>query len=291
MLRYRLISGAVMGLLLVLAALYSPPLVVLGILVVVSVLGQVEFYAMIRAQDLPVSRWLGVAAGVCLIVITFFAMGPDSGRAAAAYRLEDLVMLLCLLGLMVDQVFCRHRRQPLANVAFTMLGVCYVPYLLNFFTRLAFEWAGDSTGLGIGVTGCRLILFLVLVVKITDAGAYTFGRLFGRHPLCPSLSPKKTWEGAIGGVACAVAAACVFVAVARGKFGSLTFGMGDAVVLGALLSAAGQVGDLFESLAKRAAGIKDSGRAIPGMGGVLDVLDSLLFGAPVLYIYARFVLC
>lgn len=291
MLRYRLISGAVMGILLVLAALYSPPLVVLGILVALSVLGQVEFYAMIRAQDIPVSRSVGIAAGTSLIVITFFAMGPESFRAAAAYRLEDLVMLLCFLGLMVDQVLCRQRRQPLANVAFTMLGVCYVPYLLNFFTRLAFEWAGDSTGLGIGVTGCRLILFLVLVVKITDAGAYTFGRLLGRHPLCPTLSPKKTVEGAIGGVACAVAAACIFVAATRGRFGSLTFGMGDAVVLGALLSAAGQVGDLFESLAKRAAGIKDSGRAIPGMGGVLDVLDSLLFGAPVLYIYARFVLC
>lgn len=291
MLKYRLISGAVMGALLVLAALYSPPLVVLGILVALSVLGQMEFYAMIRAQGLPVSRTVGVSAGVCLIVFTFLTMGPESVRAAAAYRLEDLVMLLCFFGLMFSQVLRRERHQPLVNVAFTMLGVCYVPYLLNFFTRLAFEWAGDSTGLGIGVTGCRLILFLVLVVKITDAGAYTFGRLLGRHPMCPQLSPKKTWEGAIGGVASAVVAACVFAAATGGQFGSLTLSLTDAAVLGVLLSVAGQVGDLFESMAKRAAGIKDSGRSIPGMGGVLDVLDSLLFGAPVLYVYVRFVLC
>ena len=140
---------------------------------------------------------------------------------------------------------------------------------------------------GIGATGMRLMLYLVLVVKITDIGAYTFGRLFGRHKMVPVLSPGKTWEGAAGGVVSALVASLVFIAVTGGKFGELHFSMLDGVVLGVLLSVSGQVGDLCESFLKRICGVKDSGRSIPGMGGLLDVLDSLLFGAPVLYLYLR----
>ena len=124
------------------------------------------------------------------------------------------------------------------------------------------------------------MLFPVVLVWAADTGAYAFGILFGRHRLWPSVSPKKTWEGLIGGIV-----ATVLVAVlASGPFG-IGFGTLEAVVGGLLVGIAAPLGDLFESRLKRVAGVKDSGRLLPGHGGVLDRFDSVFFAAPVFYYY------
>ena len=128
---------------------------------------------------------------------------------------------------------------------------------------------------------------LIVVVKMTDIGAYVVGCGFGRTKLIPKVSPAKTWEGCAGGVASGLIGAVLVYMFFYQKWGSLDIGLYDIILLAPLLSVFGIIGDLAESLLKRSAGVKDSGSWIQGMGGFLDVLDSLLFTAPILYIYTR----
>jgi phosphatidate cytidylyltransferase len=129
-----------------------------------------------------------------------------------------------------------------------------------------------------------LILFLAVVTWASDTGAYYVGTLWGKHPLMPSISPKKTMEGVLGGLVLAVAAALL----AHWWFAS-QLSWSDAVMLGVLLTITGLIGDLFESVIKRRTGVKDSGGILPGHGGMLDRIDSLLFTAPTFYYYVAYV--
>jgi len=124
------------------------------------------------------------------------------------------------------------------------------------------------------------ILFLLIVIFTNDTGALYIGRLFGRHKLYESVSPNKTWEGAVGGLISSFVAAAIFL-----YFSRIHGLMLDIFILVLLLSVMGQIGDLVESMLKRIYGIKDSGRILPGHGGMLDRIDALLFSIPVLYIY------
>jgi phosphatidate cytidylyltransferase len=133
-------------------------------------------------------------------------------------------------------------------------------------------------------SGAFLVLFLAVVTWASDSAAYYAGTLWGKHPLMPSISPKKSYEGLLGGLIGAIAAALL----AQLWFVS-TFSWTDAVALGILLTLTGLVGDLFESAIKRRAGVKDSGGILPGHGGMLDRIDSLLFTAPTFYYYVVYV--
>jgi len=271
----------------VIAAFFVPGWGALLIIAGLSCLAQIEFYGMVRAAGIPVFRITGLLGGVALITATFFTVGPEYTNMAKAYKWQHLVFLSFLIATLVMQFPQKDNSKAIETIACTLLGFLYVPYLMNFFTLLGFQWDGSLLSNGLSSTGCRLILYAVLVVKITDIGAYFTGRLIGKHKLFPRLSPAKTWEGAVGGVIVAVLASLLFAWITKGDFGKFHIGFMDAAILGVLLSIAGIVGDLFESLVKRASGIKDSGKMIPGMGGLLDVLDSLLFAVPALYVYVR----
>jgi phosphatidate cytidylyltransferase len=161
------------------------------------------------------------------------------------------------------------------SVAVAVLGVAYVGLLLSFLIQLRYWW------------GLRALLSLLIVVKMADTGAYAVGRIVGRHKMAPSLSPKKTVEGAIG----ALVVACLS---SWATFGWLLPSPTSAAVagdpwwgwllFGLLIGVAGMVGDLAESLLKREAGRKESSDWMPGFGGVLDLLDSVLLAAPVAYV-------
>jgi phosphatidate cytidylyltransferase len=129
-----------------------------------------------------------------------------------------------------------------------------------------------------------LVLFLAVVTWASDIGAYYAGTLWGKHPLLPSISPKKTVEGVLGGLVLAVG-----VAFLAQQWFTSELSLADAVILGVLLTIAGLLGDLFESMIKRRTGVKDSGGILPGHGGMLDRLDSLLFTAPTFYYYVAYV--
>jgi phosphatidate cytidylyltransferase len=281
-LAHRVMSGTLIVTLLVLAANHLPAVGAWVLLVLVCSLGLLEFYRMLNLPGIPVYRYLGVFCGAAMVTATFFVRVLGVAPAMAS-DIEHQVLAAVLL----RQFPARDNPKPLGTIACTLLGIAYIPYLFNYFTRLAFAWDNTPYDMQVGATGRNLIFYLVLVVKSTDVGAYFTGRALGRHKLCPRLSPRKTWEGLAGGVGCALVASLLFVRWHGGLLGQVRLSTLDAVCLGVLLSLAGVLGDMFESLLKRASGAKDSGTIVPGMGGVLDVLDSLLFAAPVLYFYAR----
>jgi phosphatidate cytidylyltransferase len=286
MLRQRIVSGVLLGGMLVAVANYLPSPACWLLLVVIAALAQYEFYAMADQAGLPVFRWMGIISGAAVITSTFWTIGPSAGQLAAGYRWENIVLLVTLIAVFVRQFPQKHNERPIITIAVTLLGVWYVAFLLNYFTRLAFAWRDPGImHHAVGPTGRMMVLYLVAVVKISDVGAFFSGRSFGRRKLFPRLSPKKTWEGLIGGVVSSVVMSLVFYFSTNGSLGKVALGLHDAIILGVALPIVGVVGDLFESLLKRASDIKDSGSIIPGMGGVLDVLDSLLFGAPVFYAY------
>ena len=132
------------------------------------------------------------------------------------------------------------------------------------------------------------VIFLLLVTKFSDMGAYVFGSLFGRHPFAPHISPKKTWEGFFGAIGSALFGAYWLYALMPGKLSGLRFE--DVTVLGLTLGFAAVIGDLAESIIKRSAQAKDSSHILPGIGGTLDLIDSVLFTAPLMYFYLRLVI-
>ena len=287
MLKHRLISGCLIVAALVLSANYMPAFGILLLLVGLSSLAQHEFYSILRRAGIPAFRILGTACGAALITATFFNMGGERSGVAGAYRWENFVLMASLIAVFVRQFPQQHNDKPLETIGCTLLGIWYVPFLFNFITRLVFTRDGEGGGPNVGETGRMLALYLVAVVKSGDSGAYAVGSLLGRHKLMPRISPGKTWEGFCGGIAAAVLASWLFSALGDHRLGKVALEPGHALVLGGLLSIAGIVGDMFESLLKRAGGAKDSSSAIPGLGGLLDILDSLLFGAPVLYVYMK----
>src|SRR6185503_11084438 len=136
--------------------------------------------------------------------------------------------------------------------------------------------------------GKYYVLYFILVTKFSDTGAYLVGSLIGRHKMIPRISPGKTWEGFGGAIVISTGASVLFAALAGPRLAGMNWM--HAVLLGIVLSTAAVVGDLIESLFKREAGVKDSGQFFPGIGGILDLLDSLLFNAPLMYLYLRHVL-
>ncbi len=200
--------------------------------------------------------------------------------------------LMILVGFVLA-TFSVSTREPQPGRAFRMMlatwaAVGLVYGALGFIPKLYF-----STGTA--MTGRYLVFFLVAVTKSSDVGAYVVGTLTaarpgGNHKLSPRLSPKKSWEGLAGGVAASVLCALILLTLAGGQMsfrGLPLLGYGAAVVLAIVFALLGLAGDLFESLLKRAAGADDSGH-LPGLGGALDVVDSLIFNAPVFYAYVLY---
>ena len=156
----------------------------------------------------------------------------------------------------------------------TIMGVAYVAMLLNFLQLIRFEF--DPW----------FLLFFLVVTKASDTGAYLLGSLIGRHKMLPAVSPGKTWEGFAGAILLSVSVAAAFIHFGGNRFDGMS--MSHALLLGAVLGVGAVFGDLVESKLKREAGVKDSGKFFPGIGGVLDLLDSLLFNAPMMYLHLKY---
>ncbi|MFH1841825.1 MAG: phosphatidate cytidylyltransferase [bacterium] len=232
-------------------------------------LGLREFYQMLATKGYRPYQMLGITCGLAVSWYVY------SGGVAIS-----LVMTAILLSVMIRELFRRDMSHALTHIAVTVLGVLYVGWLGSHLVMLR-ELPAE---VGVpDVVGARLVFFVAAVTWAGDIAAYVIGIALGSHPLLPRISPKKTVEGAVGGLLGSVAAglfcAWNFLPVLTPTHGAL---------LGLCGGIAGQLGDLVESLLKRDVGIKDSAGLIPGHGGVLDRFDSLLFSGPLLYYYFRF---
>lgn len=282
----RLLSSVILWTVLI-TALFSPNAVLAGacfvvVLLALTGLGQAEFYGLVEQRGLPCFKWTGLGFGVVLVGSTFVMLSglirPQT-QPARAHDFETGVVVLCFLGLCVRQFLARQNPQGIVSIATTLLGLMYVPWLLNFIQKIHFFPRAEGT---------FYLIYFILVTKFSDMGAYAVGSLIGKHKMIPRISPGKTWEGFGGALLFSTGISLVFAHFAHDRLTGMT--PLHATVLGLLLGASAVMGDLIESLFKREAGAKDSGRLFPGIGGILDLLDSLLFNAPLMYLYLRHVL-
>ncbi|MBS0658882.1 MAG: CDP-archaeol synthase [Verrucomicrobia bacterium] len=257
---------------------------VLLFLALISLAGLYEFYRMLECGGLACDRKAGMTLGVI-----FFAAGmPLLAKFGPVYSYEfELGFLSCaLLAIGIRQLAVAEAPHPgsVASIAHTFLGLLYVAWLMNFLAKI-FYLAPQPPVAG-GPSGVFYVFYLLVVTKFSDMGAYLLGSAIGKHKMIPRISPGKTWEGFAGALLASVIASVVLVACWPAALKPIT--LLHSIGLGLVLSLAAVLGDLMESLIKRGACIKDSGALLPGIGGVLDLLDSVLFTAPLFYIYLRF---
>ncbi len=223
-----------------------------------------EFLSLLKNADIPVYRVFGIAMGVMIPLVVTLEFGvTESG--------EVLFLVFGCLSLFVLQFFRKHNPQALVGISLTLFGILYVSWFLSFLIKIRFL-----------PDGMIWAAYLLAVTKADDIGAYSIGSLFGRHSLVPHISPKKSVEGAAGGLL-----ASVLVSVGLGPYLPIYFGPAHLASLGFILGLVGQIGDLSESLMKRFCNSKDSGELLPGMGGILDAVDSILFTAPIFYFHLK----
>ncbi|HUF18333.1 MAG TPA: phosphatidate cytidylyltransferase [Thermoanaerobaculia bacterium] len=240
---------------------WAPPLAYVLTIAILAALVLYELLDLGEKKGYPVQKPLSIA-------LLFLLLG---GFVLEAISVEPVIVATMLI-IPAWYVFARtDLEEALPASAVSILGVLYVGMLAGALLRLRLEF---------GEQGPKLVFFLFLVVWAGDAGAYYVGRNFGRRPLSHRVSPKKTIEGTVGGIAVSILAAA---AIQRTFFPE--FPLLHALLAAGILSASGVVGDLVESMWKRSAAVKDSGTSLPGHGGFLDRSDSILFTAPILYFY------
>jgi phosphatidate cytidylyltransferase len=260
----------------------------LGLVTLLAVVAVVEYFRMLRKAGVPSHPFLGVGVSVLYgFVLGWFLV--RGGQPPVAW--EGVCVFLVTAGAFTWRLREPVKgKEPLIAVAVTLLGFVYASVLFQFLARIIFLDGGDAAVSGkVTDQGAFLLLWVIAVTKFTDTGAYLTGSVIGRHKMIPHISPAKTWEGFAGALVFAQLAGCglyYFFPEALAVLG----GYGHVVVLGVLLALLAVVGDLAESVVKRALDAKDSGHFLPGIGGSLDLIDSLCFTAPALFIYLQWVL-
>lgn len=253
-----------------------------GVVIVVTTIALLEFYRLAESKQVAANIPVGILWSVCLqLSVTMMC---------AVRGLESLTWLFAAVGYLIGGVLItliaelwRNREQALFNTAITAFGVIYVTGCMTaliilrgteHLTYEQFRWFSEPAA--------YLVLIIFVSVWVCDSVAYFVGKAFGKHKIFPRVSPKKSWEGTIGGFVGAVVAfpllACYLLP---------EIPMVHAIACGVIVGVLGQIGDLVESLLKRDVQVKDSSQILPGHGGLLDRFDSILFVAPLILIYMQ----
>jgi len=214
--------------------------------------------------------------GGALVLGALYLDGAPAGPVAKAPG-PLFVFLLWTFAVFVREFFREDKGHSFLRIITTVSGVVFLALSLGHM--LLIRDLRVAAGEGFRPVGREAMFFLFIVIWIVDTGAWAVGRVAGRHPLAPRLSPKKTWEGAIGGTMLA----CGFGWLFREAFMANAMTRGESILFALLVAIAAQVSDLIESLMKRSFGVKDSGHILPGHGGILDRFDSFIFAAPFYY--------
>jgi len=277
MLRKR-VTTALWGIPLLVAAIwFDTPLPWFTILVAIwGVLAVFEFYRLVAASKVPPLTYFGLPW-----TLLFILSGNSELLAILEphFNLNLLTPLLLTSAVLLSLIWLLRQaqnREAFAGWAWTVAGILYVGWLLSYLVALR--------GLD---DGRNWVFFALFTTFASDTAAFFTGRAWGRRPLAPNISPGKTWEGAIGGIIGAIIVSLFFLLPTPLI---LHLHWGQAILLGLLVSIFGQLGDLVESLFKRNMGVKDSGQLIPGHGGILDRMDSIVFAGIVVYYYVIWVM-
>lgn len=269
-LQQRLLTAAV-ALPLLILIFWAGGLWFLALVLFVILVGMSEFYHLVEAKGLLPQRLIGTLAALGLGLNAFYG----SPNYAA------LILTAAVLACLAFQLFRLDLTTAITGSATTMMGVLYVGWLLSHFVLLR-NWTDPS---GERDFGFFLVILVIATTFLADAGAYFAGRSLGKHKLWPRISPSKTWEGAVGGVIVGSLGLLATILVFDKWIFPTHFPRYHALILGPLLVVVSIFGDLAESMLKRDAGVKDSGAIVPGHGGILDRLDSILFVVPTAYYY------
>ena len=265
---------------------------ILALIIVLAILGTIEYNRITREAPGSQRRWGAFFISVVYMIwLALDLLGVSHGSWGETEKTQQFLTFTCemvgLMGTLFLAFFMSLNREvkgldSINAVSLSLLGYVYVPVLFGgFMMRMVFLPPVPEQ------SGAWLLLFIAIVTKFTDMGAYLSGTLFGRHKMVKHISPGKTWEGAIG----------AFLVAQVGAFsvwhlaGERLEWMGswqNIMVLGVIISVAAIIGDLAESILKRSVEVKDSGDTLPGIGGVLDLIDSLCFAAPAAYLYLLF---
>ncbi len=261
----RILSSAVMITLTILAVLNQWFFIAFIILLTMG--GLYEFFYLIKKKGIPIYSYVGIFIGAAIPLSIFT-------RFELTKNWELLLVVTGFLLLLLLQFSRKDNRNAIVGISTTLFGVLYVSWFFSFLVKIRLMIPG--------LDGVKLLAFILIVTKSADIGALIIGSKFGKHPLLPKVSPNKSVEGWIGSL--------IFSglgAVAASSFlpAELNYTIVQVILIGVFFGAIGQLGDLSESMIKRDCNVKDSGKLLPGMGGILDLIDSLLFAAPAFYLY------
>lgn len=267
MLKQRIITVAVALPLILFAVWFGDPWFSLFI-AAASIVGALEFYRMVSdsGKGLPLT-YLGLLWAVAL---TLSPLSLHYREINLLPAVMSAAMIISLVWILIRS----PRETAFQNWAWTAAGALYIGWMLSYWLNL-----------NLLPQGREWVYLALLTIFANDTGAYFIGRRWGRHKLAPTISPSKTREGAIGGLLSSVAGVVV-VFLLLNFFLAFSLPYWQVILLGCLISLFAQLGDLVESLLKRNLDVKDAGKLLPGHGGVLDRLDSLIFVAPIVYYYA-----
>ena len=269
---------ALVGIPLTLGLIFAGGWVFVAALGAVAAIGAWELYRMARAAgNEPLDNaGIAIAAAIPLAVHAGYL---------GVFRVSLTMAMLVFMALLATVIWARGTAgKPLVTLGLTVVGIIY-PGLVAYMYPLRYhDYAVGA------LAGTVLVMFPIAVTWATDTGAYAFGRMLGKRKLIPSVSPAKTIEGALGGLLIAVLGTWLYVTFLMKPFAQLSVLPLGIVLFGLAVGVVGQIGDLAESLLKRDAGVKDSGKLLPGHGGILDRFDSLLFVLPVAYLLLGYLL-
>ena len=259
------------------------PAAYLGLIAALVLISTLEYFRMLRADGVKCFPRFGIFIAVMYCGIGYYHM--LMGGKDIPSELDACAIFITVTGAFTLQLrYSIKGIEALLAVAANVLGFLYIAFLFSFAARISFGLPGDSA-----VPGAFVLLWLLAVTKFSDMGAYLTGSLIGKHKMIPHISPGKTWEGFGGALFLAQLAGCGLYALLPSKLAALG-SWPHVIALGFLLAILAVIGDLAESVVKRSLHAKDSGNMLPGIGGGLDLIDSICFTAPALWFYISWVI-
>lgn len=260
-LKKRIITAVSVVTFVIIGLFFLPQFVYAAVVILLIVMGLYEFYTLIEKKGIFIYKYFGIFIGILIPLSIYFQFEPTKGWELFFITTATLIFFIL-------QFMRKDSSQAIVGISTALFGIFYISWFFSFLIKIKFLPGGTA-----------LVAFLLLVTKFGDIGAYLIGSNFGKHFLIARISPKKTIEGALGGFFFSLVAAIL------SKVYLKYIPVLHLIAMGGLLGLLAQVGDLCESLIKRDSGVKDAGLYFPGLGGVLDIIDSILFASPIFYYY------